>query len=69
MKGIPLGKVTHGVAPASSMPDCDYRRYGHTGYVWACTRYFWENVGGLMDFCILGSADHNMALAMEVTRD
>lgn len=48
---------------ASAMPKGDYRRYGHTGYAWACTRYFWENIGGLMDFCILGSADHNMALS------
>lgn len=37
--------------------------YGHTGYAWACTRAFWEQVEGLVDFCILGSADHHMALA------
>lgn len=36
--------------------------YGHTGYAWACTRAWWEQVEGLMDFCILGSADHHMAL-------
>lgn len=51
-------------AAASAMPAGDYRRFGHTGYAWACTRFFWENVGGLMDFAILGSADHNMALSM-----
>lgn len=49
--------------PCSSVPHGDYRRFGHTGFAWACTRLFWENVGGLMDFCILGSADHNMALS------
>ncbi len=38
--------------------------YGHTGYAWACTRAFWEQVEGLVDFCILGSADHHMALGM-----
>ncbi len=38
--------------------------YGHSGYAWACTRAFWERVGGLMDFCPLGSADHHMAFAM-----
>lgn len=38
--------------------------YGHSGFAWACTRKFWENVGGLMDFPILGSADHHMAWAM-----
>ncbi len=37
--------------------------YGHSGFAWACTRLFWENVGGLMDFAILGSADHHMAWA------
>lgn len=36
--------------------------FGHTGYAWACTRAFWENVQGLIDFAILGSADHHMAL-------
>ena len=47
----------------AKMPKNDYRRWGHTGYAWACTRNFWENVGGLMDFAILGSGDHNMATA------
>lgn len=37
--------------------------YGHTGYAWACTRGFYEQVEGLVDFCILGSGDHHMALA------
>lgn len=38
--------------------------YGHSGFAWACTRTFWEQVGGLIDFAILGSADHHMAWAM-----
>lgn len=38
--------------------------YGHSGFAWACTRAFWEAVAGLMDFCVLGSADHHMAWAM-----
>lgn len=37
--------------------------YGHTGYAWAATRGLYEQVGGLIDFCVLGSADHHMALA------
>lgn len=37
--------------------------YAHTGYAWACTRAFYEAVNGLLDFCILGSADHHMAWA------
>lgn len=36
--------------------------FGHSGYAWACTRTFWEHVGGLIEFAILGSADHHMAL-------
>jgi hypothetical protein len=40
----------------------DPKVFGHCGYAWACTRAFWENVGGLIDFAILGSADHHMAL-------
>jgi len=35
----------------------------HPGYAWAMTREFWNQTGGLMDFAILGSADHHMALA------
>lgn len=40
--------------------------YGHTGFAWAVTRKFWENLKGarLMDFAILGSADHHMAFAL-----
>jgi hypothetical protein len=35
--------------------------YGHSGFAWAATRDFWEATGGLLDCCILGSADHHMA--------
>lgn len=38
--------------------------YGHSGFAWACTRLFWENVNGLIDWAILGSADHHMAWAL-----
>lgn len=38
--------------------------YGHSGFAWACTRSFWEQSQGLLDFAILGSADHHMAWAM-----
>lgn len=37
--------------------------YAHSGFAWAATRGFWEAVGGLPDFCILGSADHHAAWA------
>jgi hypothetical protein len=36
---------------------------GHTGYAWACTRKFYERVGGLVDFAILGAGDWHMAYA------
>ena len=39
-------------------------QYGHSGFAWACRRDFWEQAQGLMDFAILGSADHHMAWAM-----
>jgi hypothetical protein len=38
--------------------------YAHPGYAWACTRHFWEQTQGLLDFCILGSADYHMAWSM-----
>lgn len=48
---------------------CQPYKYAHSGYAWACTRFFWENIcggagNGLMDWCVLGSADHHMAWAM-----
>lgn len=39
-------------------------QYGHSGFAWACTRAFWEATRGLIDFAILGSADHHMAWAL-----
>ncbi len=54
-------------------PYCPYPEYpgsaingsfAHTGYAWAATREFMEATGGLMDFAILGSGDHHMAMAI-----
>lgn len=39
-------------------------KFGHPGFAWACTRAFWEAIGGVMDFAILGSGDHHMACGM-----
>ncbi len=36
---------------------------GHPGYCWAARRETLTALGGLIDFAILGSADHNMAKA------
>lgn len=49
--------------PKQMHPSQPYE-YAHSGFAWACRRDFWEAVGGLMDFPILGSADHHMAFAM-----
>lgn len=38
--------------------------YAHCGYSWAYSRYFWENVEKLIDFCLIGSADHHMCWSM-----
>ena len=38
--------------------------YWHPGYAWACTREFYDKIGGLFQMGILGSADYNMAMAL-----
>jgi hypothetical protein len=38
--------------------------YWHSGYAWAYTRQAWDWLGGLMDTCIIGSADYHMAWAL-----
>ena len=38
-------------------------RIFHPGFAWACTREYYEKVGNLFEMSILGSGDHNMALA------
>lgn len=35
--------------------------YWHTGYAWACTRDYFEKIGGLYDKGILGSGDYIMS--------
>lgn len=44
-------------------PGKDYGTW-HPGYAWAARREAVENVGGLMEFPILGSADRHMAAAL-----
>lgn len=38
--------------------------YSHTGFVWAWTRRFLEEVGGLIEVAGMGSADHHMAYGL-----
>lgn len=52
------------VAPHNRPKSCDPNNpygSGHTGFAWACTRYFYNNVEKLIDVAILGSGDANMA--------
>jgi hypothetical protein len=48
--------------------DPDTRRakvwWGATGLGWAFRRSTWDQIGGLLDICILGSADWHMAYGM-----
>lgn len=37
--------------------------FWHPGFAWAATREAWNEMGGLLDFAILGAGDHHMALA------
>jgi hypothetical protein len=39
-------------------------KYWHPGFAWAMRRSAWDELGGLMDFAILGAADHHMALSL-----
>lgn len=50
---------------ASGTPWVPTDKYGHwhPGYAWACTKQAWEQMGGLIDWAILGSGDRHMAMA------
>lgn len=48
----------------SGAPRGPKYEFWHPGFAWACTRYAWEKLGGLIDFAVLGAADHHMALAL-----
>jgi hypothetical protein len=50
--------------PKQKHPSQTSYQYAHTGFAWCCTRRFFENAQGLMDFPPLGSSDHHMAFAM-----
>jgi hypothetical protein len=38
--------------------------YWHSGFSWSMTRQAWDHLGGLLDTCIVGSADYHMAHAL-----
>jgi hypothetical protein len=40
------------------------KQHGYPGGAWAYRREAWDAIGGLMDRCIVGAADHHMAQAL-----
>lgn len=60
---------THG-EPTDPVPGGYYygagkgQIYAHSGYAWAMRREAWDALGGLIDTCILGSADWHMGHAL-----
>ena len=51
---------------SSGTPWVPTDKYGfwHPGYAWACTRKAYDQMGGLIDWAILGSGDRHMAMAL-----
>lgn len=43
--------------------EAKYGNFWHPGYAWAITRKAFNDIGGLMEFPILGSADNHMSLS------
>ena len=43
--------------------EAKYGKFWHPGYAWAITRKSYNDIGGLMEFPILGSADNHMSLS------
>lgn len=50
----------------SGRPYTKTHKYGfwHPGFAWACNRRAYDQMGGLIDWGILGSGDHHMALSL-----
>lgn len=40
------------------------KNFWHPGYAWAMRREAFDALGGLIDFCVLGSGDHAMAMGL-----
>jgi hypothetical protein len=50
----------HGLPASKHYDDGNW----HPGYAWAIRRDAYVALGGLMDFCVLGSADRHMAMSL-----
>jgi len=53
----------HGILNGKNLCEF-YCGFIHPGYAWAMTREAYDATGGLVDFAILGAADHHMACAV-----
>ena len=52
------------IASGTNWTPTDKYGFWHTGYAWACTRTAFDEMGGLIDWAILGSGDRHMAMAL-----
>ena len=55
---VPRCKPHYGCEPVT------LEGHGYPGAAWAYTRAAWDALGGLMDKCIVGAADHHMAAGL-----
>jgi hypothetical protein len=62
LEGTPNGGYYHH-ASTQSVPGGATRKFWHPGFAWAIRRDTFDAMGGLIDWAILGSADHMMAQA------
>lgn len=58
------GKMDVAVSPQGDYGSSGGGYYFHPGYSWCFRREAWDQLGGLIDFSILGAADYLMAVAM-----
>lgn len=69
-RGFVKGYIDEGFkSPNTKRPQHAYYggpsgSFAHPGYAWAARREALEHLGGLIDFAILGSGDHHMAMAL-----
>jgi len=52
------------VGSGTTWSPTDKYGFWHPGYAWACTRKAYIQMGGLVDWAILGSGDRHMAMAL-----
>jgi hypothetical protein len=53
----------HMLSTGTEYSTSDKYGFWHPGYAWACSRKAYDQMGGLLDWAILGSGDRHMALA------